>query len=36
MPTKESYDDHVIRLFLMAAAIWGVAATRARKWRGRC
>ena len=24
MPTKETYDDHVIRLFLMAAAVWGV------------
>ena len=24
MPTKETYDDHVIRMFLMAAAIWGV------------
>ena len=24
MPTKETYDDRVIRLFLMAAAIWGV------------
>ena len=24
MPNKETYDDHVIRMFLMAAAIWGV------------
>ena len=24
MIEKESYDDHVIRLFLMAAAVWGV------------
>lgn len=24
MPNKEAYDDHVIRLFLMAAAVWGV------------
>ena len=24
MPTRETYDDRVIRLFLMAAAVWGV------------
>ena len=40
MQTPETYNDQVVRLFLMAAAVWGIVGmsigcARRTNWRGR-